>query len=177
MSDRPRRRRSPPRGRSKSRAKSRGHSPPLECKVKETTTRTVRRYATQTQSYKDFYSGQASRAKSEALEYHDASDSEDSDDDDSSSDDWKRQFAVNNIDDIMDGIGEIEKPGNYLEGVLQEYRQYNSDNDSDSNDNSDTDGESNEDDESEDYSNDEKDQSDSDNTDDDQENNTRDEKN
>ena len=133
----------------------------------------MRRYATQTQSYKDFYSGQAS----EALEYHDASDSEDSDDDDSSSDDWKRQFAVNNIDDIMDGIGEIEKPGNYLEGVLQEYRQYNSDNDSDSNDNSDTDGESNEDDESEDYSNDENDQSDSDNTDDDQENNTRDEKN
>ena len=135
----------------------------------------MRRYATQTQSYKDFYSGQASRAKSEALEYHDASDSEDSDDDDSSSDDWKRQFAVNNIDDIMDGIGEIENPSDYLEGVLQEYRQY-TDNDSDSDDNSDTDEESN-DDESEDYSNDENNQSDSDNTDDDQEDNTRDKTN
>ena len=74
MSDRPRRRRSLSRGRSK--------SPPLE--YKETSTRTVYKYATETPCYQDYYqnyySSQEGGATSDALQYDgDHPDSEEKD--------------------------------------------------------------------------------------------------
>ena len=121
MSDRPRRR-SPPRGRSKSRTKSRGRypSPPLD--YKETTTRTVHKYATQTQSYQDHYSGQASR--SDAIEYHDKeSDHEDYDDEtDSDREDHerKRQGIMNVMEKLTQPDGELTKEK--LKYLINEYR-------------------------------------------------------
>ena len=118
MSDRPRRRRSPPRGRSKSRGRS--PSPPLD--YKETTTRTVHKYATQTQSYQDHYSGQASR--SDALEYHDKeSDQEDYDDEtDSDREDHerKRQGIMNVIEELTQPDSELTKEK--LKYLINEYR-------------------------------------------------------
>jgi hypothetical protein len=151
----------------------------------------VRRYATQTQSYKDFYSSQASGVKSDALEYHDKRDSEDSDDDDSNSRSNALEYHDEESDqdnfdasylcrlrkrEIIDSIGQLAKPQSKLHDLVQEYREVDEEErnyDSDEN----SWGESNEDDQSDDYSNDENDQSDTDQTDDDQDYNARDEKN
>ena len=121
MSDRPRRR-SPPRGRSKSRTKSRGRypSPPLD--YKETTTRTVHKYATQTQSYQDHYSGQASR--SDALEYHDKESGQEDYDDETDSDredhERKRQGIMNVMEKLTQPDGELTKEK--LKYLINEYR-------------------------------------------------------
>merc|ERR1719500_2272666 len=104
MSDRLRRRKSPPRGRSKSRAKSRGRSPSPPLKYTETTTRTVHRYATQTQSYQDYYSGQASGGtKSDASQYHGESDSEDSEDD-ITYDEWRNKIGRHNVMENIESL-------------------------------------------------------------------------
>ena len=166
MSDRPRRRKSPPQGRSKSRAKSRGRSPSPPLEYKETTTRTVRRYATQTPSYQDYYSSRASR--SNALEYHDQ---------ESDQDDFDGSYLCRlRKREIIDSIGQLAEPQSELHDLVKEYREVDEEErnyDSDEN----SWGESNEDDQSDDYSNDENDQSDTDQTDDDQDYNARDEKN
>ena len=139
MSDRPRRRRSPPRGRSKSGTKSRGRSPSPPLDYKETTTRTVHKYATQTQSYQDHYSGQASR--SDALEYHDKeSDQEDYDDEtDSDREDHerKRQGIMNVMEKLTQPDGELTKEK--LKYLINEYRtcdQKSSDEDEEDDDDS-----------------------------------------
>ena len=166
MSDRPRRRKSPPQGRSKSRAKSRGRSPSPPLEYKETTTRTVRRYASQTPSYQDYYSSRASR--SDALEYHD---------EESDQDDFDGSYLCRlRKREIIDSIGQLAEPQSELHDLVKEYREVDEEErnyDSDEN----SWGESNEDDQSDDYSNDENDQSDTDQTDDDQDYNARDEKN
>ena len=138
MSDRPRRR-SPPRGRSKSRTKSRGRypSPPLD--YKETTTRTVHKYATQTQSYQDHYSGQASR--SDALEYHDKESGQEDYDDETDSDredhERKRQGIMNVIEELTQPDSELTKEK--LKYLINEYRtcdQKSSDEDEEDDDDS-----------------------------------------
>ena len=138
MSDRPRRR-SPPRGRSKSRTKSRGRypSPPLD--YKETTTRTVHKYATQTQSYQDHYSGQASR--SDALEYHDKESGQEDYDDETDSDredhERKRQGIMNVMEKLTQPDGELTKEK--LKYLINEYRtcdQKSSDEDEEDDDDS-----------------------------------------
>ena len=122
MSDRPRRRRSPPRGRSKSGTKSRGRSPSPPLDYKETTTRTVHKYATQTQSYQDHYSGQASR--SDALEYHDKESGQEDYDDETDSDredhERKRQGIMNVMEKLTQPDGELTKEK--LKYLINEYR-------------------------------------------------------
>ena len=113
MSDRPRRRKSPPQGRSKSRAKSRGRSPSPPLEYKETTTRTVRRYATQTPSYQDYYSSRASR--SNALEYHD---------EENDQDDFDGSYLCRlRKREIIDSIGQLAEPQSELHDLVKEYRE------------------------------------------------------
>ena len=139
MSDRPRRRRSPPRGRSKSGTKSRGRSPSPPLDYKETTTRTVHKYATQTQSYQDHYSGQASR--SDALEYHDKESGQEDYDDETDSDredhERKRQGIMNVMEKLTQPDGELTKEK--LKYLINEYRtcdQKSSDEDEEDDDDS-----------------------------------------
>ena len=113
MSDRLRRRKSPPRGRSKSRAKSRGRSPSPPLEFKETSTRIVRKYATQTQSYQDHYSGQASR--SDAIEHHD---------EESDQDDFDGSYLCRlRKREIIDSIGQLAEPQSELHDLVKEYRE------------------------------------------------------
>ena len=97
--------------------------------------------------------------------------SDNSDDEDNGSDEWKRTFAVNNIDDIMDAIEEIETPDRYLEEIVREYRHNTTDEDAtDSETDDETDYYTSDEDDSE---NDDKDDKD---TDTDQGNKSNDEK-
>ena len=50
--------------------------------------------------------------------------SDDSDGSDNDDDDWKRTFAFNNIDDIMDAIEEIETPDRYLEEISTPHQHH-----------------------------------------------------
>ena len=84
------------------------------------------------QGFKQGYN--ARRMMSAQSDHNDFDDGDDSDGSDNDGDDWKRTFAMNNIDDIMDAIEEIETPDRYLEEIVREYRHHTNTTDEDATD-------------------------------------------
>ena len=112
MSDRPRRRRSPSRGRSESRG-----SPPLEYTETTKTITTRHKYATESECYRDYYQAdfdQTVGTRSDALEYHDESDQ----------DDWDpSNLCKLRKREIIDSIGQLAEPQSELHDLVKEYRE------------------------------------------------------